>query len=176
MVEVAKIRTTIWAAQSAASRTNRIPALTECARRLFGRKRSDAEQLFDAALQDDDVRGLLHGGVIALLEIGTVLAGAHDIAGLFEQGVGYGLPGFAAAGDGFVDLDNQSGNLLQPGEVGVAHDESEEVAGSADGAVGAFVFGPLPVQEQFVLFEQQVAKVAKQFLRLGVDRLVGSNR
>src|SRR5665213_169617 len=111
---------------------------------------SDAQQSFDAALQDDHVGRSLHGAVVTNLKIGAVFARLHDFTRLRSERVGFGLAGLAAAGKSFVDFDNESGDLFEPGEVGVAEHEGEQGAGARDGSVDLLVFGALAIEKELV--------------------------
>ena len=105
---------------------------------------------------------ILHGVVIAHLKIGSVLARPH-FTRLRRERICHVLFGFAAAGERFVDLDDQSGDLFQPGEVRVPEDQRKECTGAGDESIHLFVFGALAIEKQLVLFEEEVAEFAEEF-------------
>ena len=89
------------------------------------RSHDASQQLFDATLQDHDVRRFLDRMVIPRLKVASFQTRPHDLTRLLDESIRYFLISFAKAGERFIDLCHQCGDLSQPCEMRVADQQGQ---------------------------------------------------
>jgi hypothetical protein len=125
--------------------------------RCGGIGRLDAEKASKLGVFDDDGRVTLDGIEILLLERVAGLGRDEHLAGQGKSDAGiFGSDGLFG-GESFIDADDELGNVVEPGELRVVHDETEELA-SVDVSVVPLIFAALHIQKSFVEFKKCEAK------------------
>jgi hypothetical protein len=129
--------------------------------------RLDAEKAGKLGVFDDHSGIALNGVEIFFLERVAGLGRNKHFAGQGKGDAGvFGSDGLFG-GERFIDADDEFGNVVQPGELRVVHDEAEEFTG-VDVAMLALVFAALHIEKGLVKLKKSEAKRDEPLPGLGI--------
>jgi hypothetical protein len=116
---------------------------------------------------DDDGRVTLDGIEILFLEHVAGLGGDEHLAGQGKSDAGVFRSDGLFGGESFIDTDDELGNVVKPRELGVIHDETEELA-AIHVSVLALIFAALHIEKGLVKLEKSEAKRDEPLPRRGI--------
>jgi hypothetical protein len=123
------------------------------------------EEAGEFGVVDDDRGVALNGVEVLFLEGIAGFRGDEHLSSKSNGSAGVLRSDGFFGGEGFVNPDDEFGNIVKPGELGVVDNQAEKLAG-VDVAVLALVIAAFHVEKSFVEFEERKAK-GDQFLAGG---------
>jgi hypothetical protein len=137
---------------------------------VFAVDRLIVEEASEFGVLHDNGGVALDGNEIFLLESVAGFGRGENFAGEGDGDVRVGVGNALIAGESFIDADDEFGNIVEPGELGIVDDQAEKFAGGDD-AMLFLVTAALHIEKRFVNAEKHLAKCDQFLARRSVSRI-----